>query len=241
MADNGLPVTRRPVPVVTLPLGATEDRVLGTLDLETALHEGRKRFEPGLLARAHRGILYIDEVNLLEDHLVDILLDVAASGINVVERESVSFSHPSRFLLVGTMNPEEGELRPQLLDRFGICVEVKSILDPDARAAIVRQRLAFEADPGGFLAAHQKSEAELKQKLEQARVSAAPGAGGRGGNGSGSPTGSGPGNRGPPGGFDHHPGRLHSGRAWRSDGRHPGRRKTQRHPGPAPPAGPSPG
>ena len=170
VADNGLPVVRRPVPVVTLPLGATEDRVLGTLDLETALHEGRKRFEPGLLARAHRGILYIDEVNLLEDHLVDILLDVAASGINVVERESVSFSHPARFLLVGTMNPEEGELRPQLLDRFGICVEVKSILDPDARAAIVRQRLAFEADPGGFLAAHQKSEAELKQKLEQARA-----------------------------------------------------------------------
>ena len=125
VADNGLPVGRRPVPVVTLPLGATEDRVLGTLDLETALHEGRKRFEPGLLARAHRGILYIDEVNLLEDHLVDILLDVAASGINVVERESVSFSHPARFLLVGTMNPEEGELRPQLLDRFGICVEVK--------------------------------------------------------------------------------------------------------------------
>ncbi len=170
VADNGLPVTRRPVPVVTLPLGATEDRVLGTLDLEAALHEGRKRFEPGLLARAHRGILYIDEVNLLEDHLVDILLDVAASGVNLVERESVSFSHPARFLLVGTMNPEEGELRPQLLDRFGICVEVKGIPDPAARAAIVRQRLAFEADPKGFLAAHQKSETELKQKLEQART-----------------------------------------------------------------------
>lgn len=168
VADNGLPVVRRPVPVVTLPLGATEDRVLGTLDLEAALHEGRKRFEPGLLARAHRGILYIDEVNLLEDHLVDILLDVAASGINVVERESVSFSHPARFLLVGTMNPEEGELRPQLLDRFGICVEVKGILDPTARAAIVRQRLAFEADPKGFLASHQPSELELKHRLEQA-------------------------------------------------------------------------
>jgi Mg-chelatase subunit ChlI len=170
VADNGLPVARRPVPVVTLPLGATEDRVLGTLDLEAALHEGRRRFEPGLLARAHRGILYIDEVNLLEDHLVDILLDVAASGVNVVERESVSYSHPARFLLVGTMNPEEGELRPQLLDRFGICVEVKGILDPAARAAIVRQRLAFEADPKGFLAAHQRPEAELKQKLEQART-----------------------------------------------------------------------
>ena len=170
IADNGLPVVRRPVPVVTLPLGATEDRVLGTLDLEAALHEGRKRFEPGLLARAHRGILYIDEVNLLEDHLVDILLDVAATGVNLVERESVSFSHPARFLLVGTMNPEEGELRPQLLDRFGVCVEVKSIADPAARAAIVRQRLAFEADPKGFLAAHRKSEAALKQQLEQARA-----------------------------------------------------------------------
>ena len=162
-------MVRRPVPVVTLPLGATEDRVLGTLDLEAALHEGRKRFEPGLLARAHRGILYIDEVNLLEDHLVDILLDVAATGVNLVERESVSFSHPARFLLVGTMNPEEGELRPQLLDRFGVCVEVKSIADPAARAAIVRQRLAFEADPVGFLAAHQISAAALKHRLELAR------------------------------------------------------------------------
>ncbi|MBM4289342.1 MAG: magnesium chelatase ATPase subunit I [Deltaproteobacteria bacterium] len=169
VADNGLPVARRRVPVVTLPLGATEDRVLGTLDLEAALHEGRKRFEPGLLARAHRGILYIDEVNLLEDHLVDILLDVAASGVNVVERESVSFSHPARFLLVGTMNPEEGELRPQLLDRFGICVEVKGISDPQARAEIVRQRLAFEADPRGFLLAHQDSEAQLRIRLEEAR------------------------------------------------------------------------
>ncbi len=169
VAENGLPVSRRPVPVVTLPLGATEDRVLGTLDLEAALHEGRRRFEPGLLARAHRGILYIDEVNLLEDHLVDILLDVAASGVNVVERESVSFSHPARFLLVGTMNPEEGEVRPQLLDRFGICVEVRGLPEPSRRAEIVRQRLAFEANPAGFVAAYQQAEEDLKQRLIRAR------------------------------------------------------------------------
>ncbi len=170
VADNGLPVARRAVQVVTLPLGATEDRVLGTIDLEAALTHGRKRFEPGLLARAHRGILYIDEVNLLEDHLVDILLDVAASGVNVVERESVSVAHPARFLLVGTMNPEEGELRPQLLDRFGICVEVKAIPDPAARAAIVRTRLAFERDPGGFRAAHRQAEEDLKARLLLART-----------------------------------------------------------------------
>jgi len=170
VADNGLPVSRRPVPVVTLPLGATEDRVLGTIDLEAALTHGHKRFEPGLLARAHRGVLYIDEVNLLEDHLVDILLDVAASGVNVVERESVSVAHPARFLLVGTMNPEEGELRPQLLDRFGICVEVKALTDPAARAGIVRSRLAFERDPAGFLAAHRQAEEDLKARLIQARA-----------------------------------------------------------------------
>ena len=241
VADNGLPVARRSVPVVTLPLGATEDRVLGALDLEAALHEGRKRFEPGLLARAHRGILYIDEVNLLEDHLVDILLDVAASGVNVVERESVSFSHPARFLLVGTMNPEEGELRPQLLDRFGICVEVKGIPDPAARAKIVRQRLAFEADPKGFLAAQQKSEAELKQPAGTGPGDTPPGAGGRGGNGFGRASGPGPEDRGPPGGSHHHPGRLHPGRPGRANGHQPVRRQTRGCPGPAPPHGQSPG
>lgn len=170
VAGDGLPVIRKPVPVVTLPLGATEDRVLGTLNLEAAIHEGRKKFEPGLLARAHRGILYIDEVNLLEDHLVDVLLDVAASGVNVVERESVSLAHPARFMLVGTMNPEEGELRPQLLDRFGICVDVKGLINPTARAAIVSNRLAYEGHAEAFLAAHQQAEAELKQRLQQARV-----------------------------------------------------------------------
>lgn len=169
VADNGLPVVKRRPAVVTLPLGATEDRVLGTLDLEAALHEGRKRFEPGLLARAHRGILYIDEVNLLEDHLVDILLDVAASGVNIVERESVSYAHPARFILVGTMNPEEGELRPQLQDRFGLCVVVKSLADPELRAEIVRRRLAFEQEPHAFLAAQHLEEEALRRQLVRAK------------------------------------------------------------------------
>ena len=144
------PETRRTrVPVVELPVGATEDRVAGTLDLETALTAGRKRFEPGLLAAAHRGILYVDEVNLLDDHVVDLLLDSAAMGVNTVEREGISLTHPARFSLVGTMNPEEGELRPQLLDRFGLCVTVTGETDPDARVQIIERRLAFEADPAG--------------------------------------------------------------------------------------------
>ena len=148
------PETRRTrVPVVELPVGATEDRVAGTLDLETALTAGRKRFEPGLLAAAHRGILYVDEVNLLDDHVVDLLLDSAAMGVNTVEREGISLTHPARFSLVGTMNPEEGELRPQLLDRFGLCVTVTGETDPDARVQIIERRLAFEADPAGFATA----------------------------------------------------------------------------------------
>ena len=147
---ESLPVTRRQVRMVELPVGATEDRMLGTIDVEAALQDGTYRFEPGLLAAAHRGILYVDEVNLLPDHLVDALLDVAASGVNVVEREGISFAHPARFMLVGTMNPEEGELRPQLLDRFGITAEVLSLRDPELRYEVVRRRLAFERDPGGF-------------------------------------------------------------------------------------------
>ena len=135
------------MPVVDLPLGATEDRVVGALDLERALARGEKAFEPGLLARAHRGFLYIDEVNLLEDHLVDLLLDVAASGENVVEREGLSVRHPARFVLVGTGNPEEGELRPQLLDRFGMSVEVKTPNDLPQRIEVVRRRDDFERDP----------------------------------------------------------------------------------------------
>ncbi len=139
-----------PVPVVDLPLGATEDRVVGALDLEKALSQGVKAFEPGLLARAHRGFLYIDEVNLLEDHLVDLLIDVAASGENVVEREGLSVRHPARFVLVGSGNPEEGELRPQLLDRFGLSVEVKTPDDLASRVEVVRRRDAYEQDPAAF-------------------------------------------------------------------------------------------
>jgi len=159
-----------PVPVVDLPLGATEDRVAGSLDLERALAHGVKAFEPGLLARAHRGFLYIDEVNLLEDHLVDLLLDVAASGENVVEREGVSVRHPARFVLVGSGNPEEGELRPQLLDRFGFLVEVTTPGDLATRVEVVRRRDAFERDPEAFLARWQKEENKLRRRIEAARA-----------------------------------------------------------------------
>jgi magnesium chelatase subunit I len=144
------PRTKIQVPVVDLPLGVTEDRVVGALDLERALATGEKVFEPGLLARAHRGFLYIDEVNLLEDHIVDILLDVAASGVNVVEREGLSIRHPSKFVLVGSGNPEEGELRPQLLDRFGLAVEVKTPTDIATRVEIIKRRDAFERDAVAF-------------------------------------------------------------------------------------------
>jgi magnesium chelatase subunit I len=139
-----------PVPVIDLPLGATEDRVVGALDLERALTRGEKGFEPGLLARAHRGFLYIDEVNLLEDHLVDLLLDVAASGENIVEREGLSVRHPARFVLVGSGNPEEGELRPQLLDRFGLSVEVRTPQNLAERIEVLRRRDAFDRDPEAF-------------------------------------------------------------------------------------------
>jgi magnesium chelatase subunit I len=159
-----------PVPVVDLPLGATEDRVVGALDLERALTKGVKAFEPGLLARAHRGFLYIDEVNLLEDHLVDLLLDVAASGENVVEREGLSVRHPARFVLVGSGNPEEGELRPQLLDRFGLSVEVKTPTDLATRIEVVRRRDAFERDPAGFVLRWKKEDAKLRRNIESARA-----------------------------------------------------------------------
>jgi magnesium chelatase subunit I len=158
-----------PVPVVDLPLGATEDRVVGALDLERALARGEKAFEPGLLARAHRGFLYIDEANLLEDHLVDLLLDVAASGENVVEREGLSIRHPARFVLVGTGNPEEGELRPQLLDRFGMSVEVKTPTDLPSRIEVVRRRDEFERDTAAFAAVWAKEEAKQRKKITLAR------------------------------------------------------------------------
>ena len=168
-ARGALKSTQVPVPVVDLPLGATEDRVVGALDLERALARGEKAFEPGLLARAHRGFLYIDEANLLEDHLVDLLLDVAASGENVVEREGLSIRHPARFVLVGTGNPEEGELRPQLLDRFGLSVEVKTPDDLASRIEVVRRRSAFETDNAAFVAAWAKQEAALRKKIAAAR------------------------------------------------------------------------
>jgi magnesium chelatase subunit I len=158
-----------PVPVVDLPLGATEDRVVGALDLERALSHGEKAFEPGLLAKAHRGFLYIDEANLLEDHLVDLLLDVAASGENLVEREGLSVRHQARFVLVGSGNPEEGELRPQLLDRFGLSVEVTTPKDLATRIDVVRRRDAFERDPEAFTAEWAKTEAKLRRRLGKAK------------------------------------------------------------------------
>ena len=157
------------VQVVELPVGATEDRVVGTLDLEHALKKGEKRVEPGLLAQAHRGILYVDEVNLLADHVVDVLLDAAAMGVNSIEREGISFSHPARFTLVGTMNPEEGELRPQLLDRFGLCVNIQGIASIEDRVAIMEQRIAFDEDPEQFCAKWQEQSEELVTRIMKAR------------------------------------------------------------------------
>jgi len=158
-----------PVPVVDLPLGATEDRVVGALDLERALTQGVRAFEPGLLARAHRGFLYIDEVNLLEDHLVDLLIDVAASGENVIEREGLSVRHPARFVLVGSGNPEEGELRPQLLDRFGLSVEVKTPNELGMRVEVIKRRDAFERDSAAFQARWDKEDAKVRRRIVAAR------------------------------------------------------------------------
>ncbi|MFD0006819.1 magnesium chelatase subunit D family protein, partial [Streptomyces sp. NPDC127178] len=161
--------TPRPARMVELPVGASEDRLVGALDIERALAEGVKAFEPGLLADAHRGILYVDEVNLLHDHLVDLLLDAAAMGASYVEREGVSVRHAARFLLVGTMNPEEGELRPQLLDRFGLTVEVAASREPEQRVEVVRRRLAYDDDPGGFAARWADDEAAVRQRIVAAR------------------------------------------------------------------------
>jgi magnesium chelatase subunit I len=158
-----------PVPVVDLPLGATEDRVVGALDLESALSRGVKSFEPGLLARANRGFLYIDEVNLLEDHLVDLLIDVAASGENVVEREGLSIRHPAKFVLIGSGNPEEGELRPQLLDRFGLSVDVTTPRNIDDRVAVIRRRDNFERDGEAFAASWKRAEDKLRKQIAAAR------------------------------------------------------------------------
>ena len=155
----------KPAPVVDLPLGATEDRVVGALNLERALAHGEKSFQAGLLAQANRGFLYIDEVNLLEDHLVDLLLDVAASGVNVVEREGLSVRHPARFVLIGSGNPEEGELRPQLLDRFGLAIEVRTPLDVPSRIEVVKRRDSYERDPEAFLEQWAAAEKKLCNRI----------------------------------------------------------------------------
>ena len=159
----------RQVPMVDLPLGATEDRLCGTIDIEKALSEGVRAFEPGLLAKANRGLLYVDEVNLLDDHLVDVLLDSAASGWNTVEREGISVRHPARFVLIGSGNPEEGELRPQLLDRFGMSVEVRTVRDPELRVQVVDQRTAFDSDPDGFSTAVEGNQNALQQRVVEAQ------------------------------------------------------------------------
>src|SRR5262245_20150564 len=164
------PPEHRPARLVELPVGATEDRLVGSLDLERALSEGVRAYQPGLLADAHRGVLYVDEVNLLHDHLVDLLLDAAAMGRAHVERDGVSVSHASRFLLVGTMNPEEGELRPQLLDRFGLTVEVHAARDVDSRTEVIRRRLAFEADPDAFAARWSTVDDGLAERITAARA-----------------------------------------------------------------------
>jgi len=160
---------QRAVPVVDLPLGATEDRVTGALDIERALAEGIKAFEPGILARANRGFLYVDEVNLLEDYLVDLLLDVAASGINVVEREGLSVRHPASFVLVGSGNPEEGDLRPQLLDRFGLAATIATVTDVDQRVEIVLRRQAYDRDPQAFQARWASQHEALRRKIRRAQ------------------------------------------------------------------------
>jgi Mg-chelatase subunit ChlI len=165
-----LPGSLRRTRFVDLPVSATEDRVVGTLDLEKAIKFGERHFEPGVLAAANRGLLYVDEVNLLDDHVVDLLLDSAAMGVNVVEREGISFSHPAKFILVGTMNPEEGELRPQLLDRFALCVDIQGIPDPDARVEILKRRVRFEQDPEDFAETWHGIEEALTQRIAEAQI-----------------------------------------------------------------------
>jgi magnesium chelatase subunit I len=160
---------KRSMQVVELPLNATEDRISGSLDIEHVLRTGERKYEGGVLAQANGNILYVDEVNLLDDHIVDLLLDSAAMGRNYVEREGISYSHPAKFILIGSMNPEEGTLRPQLMDRFGMCVEIKSERDPQVRVEVIKRRLAFDADPEGFTEACQADTEELKQRIARAK------------------------------------------------------------------------
>lgn len=168
-AGEELKISISSIRVVELPLSATEDRIAGTLDLEHVLQTGKKKFEPGVLAQANRNILYVDEVNLLEDHIVDLLLDSAAMGVNYVEREGVSFSHPSKFILIGSMNPEEGELRPQLLDRFGLCVDVVGDAYVTSRSQVVMRRLEYDADPEAFIEKYREQTEELRERISAAR------------------------------------------------------------------------
>jgi Mg-chelatase subunit ChlI len=170
IVEKKLPVVMRSTAFINLPVSATEDRVVGTLDIERAIQKGERHFEPGVLAAANRGLLYIDEVNLLDDHVVDVLLDSAAMGMNIVEREGISFSHPARFILVGTMNPEEGDLRPQLLDRFALSVEIHGLHDARERVLIMERNLLFESDPEGFRKEWLKKERELSELIVRARL-----------------------------------------------------------------------
>lgn len=167
--QQALPAQAGKMRVVELPVSATEDRVVGTLDIEHAIKHGEKKFEPGILAQANRNILYVDEINLLDDHVVDVLLDAAAMGVNTVEREGVSYSHPARFVLVGTMNPEEGDIRPQLLDRFGLSVTVKGEHEPEKRVEVIKRRLAYEESGEAFYRKHQEAQETLSQQIIQAR------------------------------------------------------------------------
>jgi len=167
-AGEVLPAVSRPRCLVNLPLNATEDRVAGTLDISRALREGIKAPEPGLLAEANRGILYIDEINLLDDHIIDLLLDAAALGVNVVEREGISLNHPARFLLIGTMNPEEGELRPQIADRIGLQLDITALTDPEQRVEVIKRRESFLADPAAFSESYEDLQKELRQAIVRA-------------------------------------------------------------------------
>lgn len=167
---NDLKEIRKPIPLITLPLGATQEMVVGSLNLESIIREGKKKIQPGLLAKVNRGILYIDEINLLQDHLVDVLLDVSASGINIIERESISLSHPSNFILVGSMNPEEGELRPQISDRLGLEVQIRAPSDPKIRAEITQRVIAFNDKPAEFCSKYSQKQEELIEKIQKAKL-----------------------------------------------------------------------
>ncbi|MBN2044781.1 MAG: ATP-binding protein [Anaerolineales bacterium] len=168
-AGEELEIETRTVPFIDLPVSATEDRVVGSIDIESAIQKGRRQFEPGVLAAANRGLLYIDEVNLLDDHVVDVLLDSAAMGVNIVEREGISFSHPAKFILIGTMNPEEGDLRPQLLDRFALSVDIRGIREARDRVKIMERNLNFESNPAAFIESWQPEENKLADRITTAK------------------------------------------------------------------------